>query len=162
MIPLPFPIPWKAIAWAGLWVAIGLLAWRVSVWHDAYGELRATQARLELEESCGEGSKCLAREAAARAEVERESKQIVDGLEAELAAIRGRPARVVRVCPGAGDVPVPRTAGGGHGAAAGPGLVSGPAGPDIGADLYGLALEADEIVARCRGLQDWNRALAAE
>jgi hypothetical protein len=162
MIPLPLNIPWRAIAWAGLWVAIGLLAWRVSVWHEAYGELKATQARLELEESCGEGSKCLAREAAAREEVESESKQIVEGLEAELAAVRNRPPRVVRLCPGAGDVPVSRPAGRSDGATAGAGVVSGPPGRDLGPDLYSLAREADEIVARCRGLQDWNRALAAD
>jgi hypothetical protein len=164
MIPLPMlsAIPWRLIGAAALVAAFALMGWRVSVWHEAYGELGTAQARLALEESCGEGSKCQARELAAREEVERESKQIVDGLEAELAAIRGRPPRVVRVCPGAGDVPIPRTAVAGHGTAAGAGVVSGQIGRDIGPDLYGLAREADEIVARCRGLQEWNRALSAE
>lgn len=164
MIPLPMlsAIPWRLIGWAVLVAGIAAAGWRVTVWHEAYGELQAVQERLAAEESCEEGSKCRARETTLREELKREKTKVVDGLEAELADVRSRPARVVRVCTDPGDVPVSGSAGRGHGAAAGAGIVSGPAGPDIGPDLYGLAREADEIVARCRALQDWNRALAAE
>lgn len=164
MIPLVLPaaIPWRAILWGVIVAAVALAGWRVSAWHAAYEDIGPLRTRLEVETSCGEGSACRAREAQLREELVREKAEVVAGLEAELAAVRGRPARVVRVCPGAGNVPVSGAAGRGHGAAAGSGVVPGAAGPDIGPDLYALAREADEVTARCRALQQWNRALAAE
>ena len=41
------------------------------------------------------------------------------------------------------------------------GVVSGPSGQDIGQDLYQLARDADEVAARLRALQEWNKALSA-
>ena len=161
MIPLTM-IPWRAIGAAAIVATVAVMGWRVSVWHQAYGELRATQARLELEESCGGGSKCRARETALREELSDAKDEVVADLQAELDSVRNRPARVVRVCPGAGNVPLPGTSPGSDGTAAGTGELPGSAGPDIGPSLYGLAREADEIVARCRALQAWNKALSAQ
>jgi hypothetical protein len=158
----PYTAAMKLAALVSLVAIVALMGWRVSAWHEAYSAIGPLRKQLTVETSCGEGSACRAREAKLREELVREKAEVVAGLESELAAVRGRPARVVRVCPGAGDVPVSGAAGRGHGAPAGPGIIPVPAGPDIGPDLYALAREADEVTARCRALQQWNRALAAE
>lgn len=162
MIPLVAlkAVPWRLIGYGLALGAFVLLFWRINVWHTAYGELRATQERLELEESCADGSKCRAREARLREEVEGEKAKVVEGLAAELAAVGNRPPRVIRLCPDRTGLSVSSPAAGGDAGTPGTGELSGPAGRDIGGDVYGLAREADEIVAKCRQLQNWNKALS--
>jgi hypothetical protein len=98
------------------------------------------------------------------ARLKAKADETVKGYEDEIQKLRDRPVptRVVRLCRPAnpGNVPDARAARAADGAGAGTGVVSESAGPDIGADLYGLAKEADEIAARLRALQDWNRSLS--
>lgn len=164
MIVLPAlkAIPWRLIGYGMALAALVLLFWRINVWHTAYGELRSTQKRLEAEEACADGSKCRAREARLREEVEGEKAKVVEGLAAELAAVGNRPPRVIRLCPDRAGLSVSSPTPGSDAGTPGTGELSGPAGRDIGGAVYGLAREADEIVARCRQLQNWNRALAAD
>jgi hypothetical protein len=171
MIPFAIPAAWllklKAVPWklvgAGLAAfALFVLLIRINVWHDAHNALPGVQAALEAEQACADGSQCKAREIKLQEAVGHETVRIVTGYEAELAAIRARPARVVRLCPEtrAGGVrgTGPAAAPDGTGPAAG--LVSGQAGGDLGPDLYRLARDADEVAARLRALQEWNRALS--
>lgn len=166
MIVLPAlkAIPWRLIGYGMVLGAFVLLFWRINVWHTAYGELRSTQERLEAEQGCEPGSMCAARVAAAEVAQAARNQEAVAGYEKEIADLRNRPVptRVVRLCRPAnpGNVPDARAARAADGAGAGTGVVSESAGPDIGADLYGLAKEADEIAARLRALQDWNRSLS--
>ena len=159
MLPLA-AVPWRLVGAVAGVAAVALMGWRVNTWHTSHGLLRATEKRLEAEEACADGSKCRAREAKLREEMEGEKVKVVEGLAAELAAVSNRPPRVIRLCADRTGVPVSRPTAGGDAAAAGTGELSGSAGRDIGGAVYGLAREADEIVARCRQLQNWNRALS--
>ena len=159
---IPLNIPWRLIGAVGVVALFAFAGWRISAWRAAYNELGAVQAQLKAEKVCGEGSACKARETKLREVMEDEKAKVVTGLAEELAAVGNRPPRVVRLCPDRTGVPVSGPTPGSNAAAAGAGELSGSAGRDVGAGLYGLAREADEIVARCRALQDWNRALAAE
>ena len=151
----------RAIGWALVVVAVGLAYWRVSAWHDAYKALPEVEAALEAEVACGEGSECEKRQIALQAAAEAKSAEVVQGYEQELAGLRSRPARVVRVCNDRG-VQGAGPAGTADGTGPAAGVVSGPAGPDIGQDLYQLARDADEVAARLRALQQWNEALSAD
>jgi hypothetical protein len=157
-------IPWRLIGTIALTAAVALAGQRVSAWHDAYKQLPDVKAELVLELECDEGSKCRERETELRKEIEDANKTVVDTLAAELAAVRDRPPVTVRLCPAASDVSVSRPTGRDNGTVAASGAFSGSAtdNRDIGPELSALARQADEIVARCRGLQDWNRALAVE
>jgi hypothetical protein len=156
-------VPWRLVGGIAAGLALALLLWRVTVWKGSHEALPLVQQELELERACGEGSECYARQQALQEAAGHATVIAVQGYEAELAAVRARPARVVRLCPaaGSGDVRGAGPAAGTDGTAASAGLVSGPAGPDLGAELYGLARDADEVVAKCRALQGWNRALTA-
>jgi hypothetical protein len=153
----------KAILWGGIVAAVALMGWRVTAWHAAYKALPKAQAALKAEVECLDGSECRAREARLQEVVGREQVRVVTAYEAELAAVRGRPPVTVRVCD-RGGVPVSGPAGRGDAGTAAAGALSGPAAGDrdIGPELSALALEADEVTARCRALQQWNRALAAD
>ena len=159
MIPLA-AIPWRAIG-AGVIVAtVAVMGWRVSVWHQAYGELRATQARLELEESCGEGSKCAARVALAEAAQVAKNAEAVTKYEQEIARLNARPLerRVIRVCPDPGavrDAPRP----GEPAAAEAGGVLSGSTEFDT-SPLRDLAREADRQSAAYRALRERDEALS--
>lgn len=147
----------------GLVAAVALMGWRVSHWKAAHEALPGVQAALDAEVQCLDGSECRAREARLQEVVGREQVRVVTAYEAELAAVRDRPPVTVRVCD-RGGVPLPGAAGRSDAGTAGPGTLSGPptGDRDIGPALSALALEADEIVAACRGLQNWNRALSAD
>ena len=163
MIPLPLiikAVPWRLVGYGLAIGLIGLWFWRVSVWHKAYERLERVEARLELEQSCGKGSACEARQAALEAAQAETTTKVVATYESELAAVRNRPARVVRVCSDPGNVQGARPTGASDGTGPAAGVVSGPAGRDLGPDLYQLAREADEVAARLRALQEWNRALS--
>jgi len=169
MIPFALPavlsrVPWRAVGLFVALVALFALVIRIGVWRDAHKALPGVQAALEAEQACADGSQCKAREIALQEAVGHETVRIVTGYEAELAAVRARPARVVRLCPEtrAGDVRGPGPAAGPDGTSPAAGLVSGPAGNDIGPDLYRLARDADEVAARLRGLQQWNQALSTQ
>jgi hypothetical protein len=81
------------------------------------------------------------------------SQKASEGLQDELQNLRNtrKPAPAVRLCKPA--KPVPPTGAGRDGTAPGAGELPQEAGPDIGADLYGLADEADELAARLRACQ---------
>jgi hypothetical protein len=160
MMPLT-AIPWRLVGAAGAVVAVALMGWRVSAWHESHKALPVIQAALDAELACADGSECRARENRLQEAVGHETVRIVTGYEAELAALRGRKPRVVRVCDG-GGVSLPGTPGSADGTGPTPGVVSGQTGRDIGPDLYGLAREADEVSARLRAIQEWNRALAQQ
>lgn len=163
MIPLN-AIPWKLIGWAALVAVIAFAGWRVSAWREAYKALPDVQAALELEQACGEGSKCQARQAALQAAAEAKSAEVVASYEQELTSLRNRPARVVRLQAAGGALCRPGAPGTADGTSTAAGVVSGPAGsnPDIGPALYQLARDADAVAARLRALQAWNEALAAD
>ena len=154
---------WKPIALGLLVAAFALMGWRVSAWHEAYKACPALEARLEVEEQCQEGSKCNDRQKALAAEVARVTEDVVDGYEKELADLRNRPVptRVIRVCrAAAGDVRDAQSAAG-TAAAGAAGAVVLAADEFDTRPLRELAREADEVSARLRALQDWNRALGA-
>ena len=154
----------RAILWGAIVAAVALMGWRVSAWREAYKAYPALEERLAAEVECKAGSACDARQAALQAEQAAKSAEVVAGYEQELAELRNRPipVRTVRLCTARGGVQSAGPAGAADAGAPAAGIVPGAAGPDIGAGLYGLAREADEIVARCRALQDWNRALSAD
>ena len=161
MFPLT-AIPWRLIGAVGLVAAVSFAGWRVNTWHTAYGELRATQERLELEESCGEGSKCRARVLAAETAMAARNVEAVTQYEQEIARLNARPLerRIIRVCadPGAvRDAPRPGE----------------PARPETGgvlraetefdtSPLRELAREADRQVAAYRALRERDEALPAD
>lgn len=163
MIPLA-AIPWRLIGYGVAVAAVLALGWRVHAWREAYKALPEVEAQLSAEVACEDGSQCASRQAALQAAAEAKSAEVVNGYEAELAALRARPVRVrtVRLCADPGDVQGAGATGAADGAGPGAGELHGAAGPDIGPDLYGLAREADEVAARLRALQEWNRALAGE
>jgi hypothetical protein len=152
----------KVAIWTLIVAVVALTGWRVSEWLRAYKELDFVKAQLVNERACGEGSECDKRQKALEAAHIETNAKVVGSYEAELAAVRNRPARVVRVCTDPGNVQGAGPAGASDGAGPAAGVVSGPAGPDIGGRLYDLAREADEVAARLRALQEWNRSLAAD
>ena len=149
-------IAYAAAAAAALWMLALVGHWR----KDSTERLPAAEAALEAERLCGEGSDCAGRQAALEAAQAETTAKVVATYETELAAIRSRPARVVRLCPDTGHLPDAGNAPGPGGTA--PAVVPGQTGRDIGPELYDLAREADEVAARLRALQEWNRALAAD
>ncbi len=169
MIPLAAlkAVPWKLVGWGLAAVAVLALGWRCSVWrHSHTVALPAAQEALQREITCGEGSECLKRSQAAQAKAEAASAVVLKGYQDEIESLRNRPVRTrtVRLCPDAasGDLRDAAAPGGTDGTTPGTGVVLGQAGPDIGGRLYALAAEADEVTARCRALQGWNRALAGK
>lgn len=164
MIPLTM-IPWRLIGLGAAVAAVGLMGWRVSEWRQAYKALPGVEAALEAEKACEDGSNCAERVAALQAAQEAVSQQVVSSYEQELAGLRDRPlrTRTVRVCPeaAAGDVRYPAAPDSTDGAGAPAGIVSGPPGRDIGPELYQLATDADQVAARLRALQEYNRALSS-
>lgn len=101
------------------------------------------------------------------AEAERiRADQAVRGYVDEVESLRRRqraPAQPVRLCRESAPAGVPaagRSAVDADAAAAAAGVVPGPAGggPDIGPALRAIADDADEVVARCRALQQWVSA----
>jgi hypothetical protein len=165
-------LPWKQIATGLAALGLAVLIWVTldRAWSDlpkARRALETAQVALDAEVACKVPSQCAARQAAL---VERQkivSENVVQGYENELKSLRDRPisVRTVRLCPDAraGGVPGSRPASGPDGRAAAPDVLHGQAdqNPDIGPDLYRLAADADEVAARLRGLQGWNRALSA-
>ena len=167
MIPLAIPaalkaVPWRLVGWSALVAVVALAGWRVSAWRAAYVALPGVQEALALEESCEDGSKCYERQRALQEAAGHATVVAVQSYEAELASLRTRPARVVRLCSeaGSGDVRGAGPAAGPDGTGPAAGIVHGQAGPDLGPDLYELAREADEVAARLRALQGWNRAVS--
>lgn len=160
-----------------LWIKLGLaavalaalvaLGWRINGWKRDAEALPGAQEALAAEVACQAPSKCAERVAALQAAQAAVSQQVVQSYEQEIAVLRDRPVRTrtVRLCPeaAAGDVRDADPAGSPDGAGPGTGIIHGQAGPtpDIGPSLYALAAEADEIAARLRALQSWNKALSA-
>lgn len=144
---------------AGSLLALGH---RISTWHDSHERLPKVEAALKLEQDCGDGSRCAERAREFEERANDETLKAVSGLASELAALRARNARtrVVRVCPDPSDLQGADAAPRADAGATGTGSVHGSTGRDIGADLYALAAQADEVAARCRALQGWTRALA--
>lgn len=169
MIPVPLimgalgRVPWRLVGVVGMVAAVALAGWRVNTWHESHVRLKGVQAQLEAERACADGSECRARETRLQEAVGHETVRIVTGYEAELASLRDRKPRVVRLCPeaGAGGVRGPGSTAAPDGAGPAAGFVSGPAGGDIGPELYRLARDADEVTARLRALQGWNEALSS-
>ena len=167
MIPLMLPgaIPWRLIGYGAAVAAILLLGWRVHAWREAFKAYPAAVAALKAEQGCEVGSKCSARQAALEARQAQVSKEVRDDYEKELADLRNRPvpARVIRVCRAAnpGDLSGAGATAGAHGAAAPGGIVLG-SDEFSTAPLRELAREADEIAARLRALQGFNRALSGK
>ena len=152
----------KLIALGVVAICISTLLWRCHAWREAYKALPAVQSSLELEQACGEGSKCQERQKALEAAAEAKSAEVVGGLEKEIASLRARPVerRVIRVC---NDRGVQGSGAAGAADAAGPaaGELHGAVEFDLG-PLRELAREADEQVALRRALMEWNRALSAQ
>ena len=151
----------RAVLWAALVVAVGLMGWRVSVWHDAYERIGAVESALEAERLCGEGSACAARQEALEAAQAETTAKVIESYEQELESLRNRPVvrRVIRVCADPGDVQGSGAPGTADGTGPGTGELSGSVEFDTG-PLRDLAREADEVSARLRALQEWNAALA--
>lgn len=157
-------LPWRAIGAIALVLAVAACGWRVSVWRDAYKALPGVQDALSREEACEDGSRCYERQRGLQEAAGHATVVAVESYEAELAALRARPAvrRVVRLCadPGPDHMPGTSPAPGADGASPAAGLVHGPAGRDLGPDLYDLARDADEVAARLRALQEYSRAVS--
>lgn len=142
---------------AALLAALGLFGWRVHAWHEGYKALAAERA-CEPETECAKRAARFAeaQQKAAQA-ASQKAQEAVQSYEQEIASLRARPARVVRLCADQGGVRDAAPAAGTDGPAAPAAVVSGQAGVDIGADLYQLAKDADEVAARLRALQQWAR-----
>ncbi len=149
----------KVVLYTALVAAVALMGWRVSVWHNAYERIGAVESALEAERLCDSGSACSARQAALEAAQAETTAKVVATYEAELASVRARKPVSIRVCD-RGGVQNAGTPGAAHAGTATGGVLPGSAERDIGPALSALALEADEIVAACRSLQQWNAALA--
>lgn len=157
-------VPWRLIGAVAALGAVGVLGWRVAVWHAAYERVGALEDQLEAEVACTEPSECWNRQKALEAEAAIKAARVVEDYEREIDELRNRPVtvRTVRLCPDRGRVPGAGATGRTDAGTAAAGEFPAAPGPDIGVGLYALAREADEIVARCRGLQSWNRALSAD
>ena len=162
MIPLT-AIPWRLIGYGAAVAAVALMGWRVSVWHGSHKALRVAEKALKAERQCADGTECAKRVTELNQKAVAATAEARATYEQELASVRSnRPVRVVRLCPDPGDVRDAGTAPGTYGTPAPGGVVSGPAGRDLGPNLYALAREADELAAQLRALQQFNRALATE
>ena len=168
MIPLVLPaalktIPWRAIGYAAMVAAVAFAGWRVNTWHDSYKALPAVREALKREEGCLPNSKCSERQKALQAEVAKVTVEVVNGYEKELADLRNRPpvTRIIRVCKAPPDnlsgKPSPT---GTNGTSAGTGGVYevDEFNPQ---PLFDLALKADEVSARLRALQGFNKAISS-
>lgn len=140
-------------------LAMGSLAgWRITAWVNQGRELKAVHAAQAADKAAYDR---IILDLQIQAQKSQEASRAT---EAELASLRAQPRdpRPVRLCR---DAPRPAVSTApsstpGHDAAAtgaGP-LPQGDGqgdreGPDISADLYAIADEADELLARCRGLQ---------
>ena len=176
MIPFAVPavlktIPWRLVGAVALVVAVAVMGWRVSVWHDSHRKLKATEKALETRTA--EAQQCAARElvaaqayreAAGKAKArEAEDRATAERIEHDLqtkladADARGRDlARRLRhasraACAGSGAVP---------GAAAAAGQPAQPAGEPGDGDAVEIAtaehLSACERDAtRLAGWQEW-------
>lgn len=157
-------LPWRLIGAVVLVLAVAACGWRVSVWRGAYEALPGVQDALSREEACEDGSRCRERQIALQEAAGHATVVAVESYEAELAALRSRPPvrRVVRLCADPGPDYLSRTpsTAGTHGTGPASGVVHEAAGPDIGADLYQLARDADAVAARLRALQEYSRAIA--
>lgn len=168
MIPLAAlkALPWKAIAQVVALLVLAALIWLTldRAWAElpkARKALETAEAALKLEVECGETSKCAERVAKAKLEGEQINQESVNRYEQELADLRNRPipTRVIRVCPPADNLRDAASPGGAGQRPAAEGVV-------LGADefdtrpLRELAIEADELSARCRSLLERDRALA--
>lgn len=171
MIPLAIPaalkvVPWRLVGAATAVAVVAFAGWRVSAWKASHEALPGVRDALALEEGCLDGSKCFERQRALQEAAGHATVVAVESYEAEIAALRARPARVVRLCreAGSGDVRRAGATTGTDGAGPAAGELHGSAGPnpDIGADLYRLARDADEVAARLRALQGWNQALSTQ
>jgi hypothetical protein len=169
MIPLAIPaalkvVPWRLVGAAAAVAVVAFAGWRVSAWKASHEALPGIREALAREEGCQDGSKCYERQNALQEAAGHAAVVAVESYEAEIAALRARPARVVRLCPAArpGDVRGSGPAAGTDGASAAAGQLHGSAGPDLGPDLYRLARDADEVAARLRALQRWNQALSTQ
>jgi hypothetical protein len=170
MIPLAIPavlskVPWKLVGYAVGVLAILALGWRVHAWREAYKALPEAQAALEAEVACSVPSKCAERVAALQARQAVISETVVRGYEDEIKSLRDRPVTVrtvrLRCTARPGDVRSADASGSPDGTGSPGGVVPEPDGRDIDVQaLYGLAQEADEVAARLRALQGWNKALA--
>lgn len=149
--------PWS---WVVILAATTVLCARM---YDSQRDTTAeVRAELAAELECGEGSACAARTIEARERAFSATQEKLDEYEQELADLRNRPVsrRIIRVCPDPSDVSLSGGAGTIDGSPASPSIVHGSVEFDT-EPLYHLAREADELAARLRALQGWNRALTA-
>ena len=158
-------LPWKLIGYAAFILCACLLGWRINEWRHAYKALPEAQAALAAEVACEVPSQCATRVAALVERQKLVSETVVQGYEDELKSLRDRPipVRTVRLCPDAraGGVPGAKPARPTDGTRPADGMGDGGTGADLGPDLYRLAGQCDEVAARLRGLQSWNKALSA-
>ena len=158
MNPLaPYMAAIKVGALVAVVVALGLFGWRVHAWHEGYKELAAERACEPATECAKRAARFAEAQQKAAQAASQKAQEAVTSYEQEIASLRARPARVVRLCPDSGGVRDAAPAAGADGPSAGPGVVPTTAGRDIGADLYQLAKDADEVAARLRALQQWAK-----
>lgn len=144
----------------GIYVAaaalIGYLVWREHSLTKLVGDERA--ARVVAEKAIEAKDRELEQ---IRRDMEKQrnaSNDYQTELESLKAARAFTPVRTVRLCVGPAIVSAPA---GGSDAPDAEGLQEAPgqdprAGPDIGAELYALADEADNLAAQCEGLIRWH------
>lgn len=153
--------PYMAYAKFGIYAAVGIavltFGWRVHAWHEGYKELAAERACEPNTECAKRAARFAEAQQKAAQEQAQKAQEAVQSYEQEIASLRARPARTVRVCPDPGGVRDAAPARAADGASPAAGELPGPAGRDIGADLYQLAKDADEVAARLRALQEWAR-----
>lgn len=171
-------IPLRALPWGWIGRIVGglvlaaLLAWIFVVfkaWHDDSQALPGVRAQRDA---------ALAETARVRSDLANEVSRLTtvneglirekNELERARAAVPVRPVRLCRSAPaGAARPPDPAAPGGGDAAPAGTGVLppeggwDSAAGPDVGPDLYALFDEADELLRRYRGLQEYVTGLPA-
>lgn len=157
-------VPWRLVAAVALVAAFAVAGWRVTEWRAAYKALPGLKAALAREEACQDGgSRCYERQRALQEATEHASAKTVATYEAEIEALRARPAvrRVIRLCPdaGTGDLRRTGTPAGTDGTGTPAGVVHGPAEFDP-QPLFDLARDADEVAARLRALQAYGRSVS--
>ena len=158
MNPLaPYMEAIKVGALVAIVAALGLFGWRVHAWHEGYKALAAERACEPATECAKRAARFAEAQQKAAQAASQKAQEAVTSYEQEIASLRARPARVVRLCPDSGGVRDAAAAPGADGAAAAAAVVPGPAGRDIGPDLYQLAKDADEVAARLRALQQWAK-----
>lgn len=154
-------LPWKWIAAGVLGLALILTGVRINAWRHAYLALQDVQAALEAERECSEGTECAKRAAEATVKAQAASNAAEESHAEELELVRrDRPVRVVRLRPPGDCVSVSSPAPAVNGATPATSVIPGSTGRDIGPELYALAREADELSARLRSLQNYNKALS--